>query len=168
LVLRKWLQGESENWTQSRELLSSIRDFARSVGGSDTMKDAARGVANLANEKVCVADIDSQTRCLTVSQMNIAVVSPISPPRPQPLRETTSPSSLEHYKPEDIAKSLSVIEGEFYNEITQADYIAHLRGTPITTHIASAASINNRLVNWVKGKIWRSGNVVCFFQGVVW
>ena len=60
LVLRKWLQGESENWTQSRELLSTIRDFARSVGGSDTMKGAAQGIANLANEKVCVADIDSQ------------------------------------------------------------------------------------------------------------
>jgi hypothetical protein len=96
--------------------------------------------------------------------MNVDVVSPISPPRPQPLRETTLSYSLEHYKPEDIANSLSVIEGEFYSEITQADYIAHLRGTPITTHISSAARINNRLVNWVKGKIWRSGNVVYFFQ----
>lgn len=49
-VLRIWLQGESEQW--SRKLLSSIRDFARSVGGSDTMKDAAQGIADLANEKV--------------------------------------------------------------------------------------------------------------------
>ena len=61
LVLRTWLQGESENWTQSRELLLSIRDFARSVGGSDTMKAAAQEIADRADEKVCVTDINSQT-----------------------------------------------------------------------------------------------------------
>ena len=96
--------------------------------------------------------------------MNVAVLSPVSPPRSQPQRETTLPSSLEHYKPEDIAKSLSVIEGEFYSEITEADYIAHLRGRPITTHIASAAKINDRLVNWVKGKICRSGILSVSFK----
>ncbi|KAH9989792.1 hypothetical protein BJV77DRAFT_1015930 [Russula vinacea] len=140
LVLRTWLHGESE--LRNRDLLSSIRDFARSVGGSDTMTDAAQEIANLADER-----------------MNVVVVSPTSPS--QPLHGTTLPSPTpEHFKPEDIANSLSVIEGEFYSKITQADYIAHLRGTPITTHIASATRMNNRLVNWVKVKIvWRSGNV---------
>ena len=93
-------------------------------------------------------------------QMNVVVVSPT--PSLQPLQGTTLPSSsLEHFKPGDIADSLTVIEGEFYSKITQADYIAHVRGTPITSHIASASKINNRLVNWVKLHIIRSGNV-CF------
>ena len=59
LVLRTWLEGGGEHW--SRELLSSIREFARSIGGSDTMKAAVQEIANLANEKVCVAYHDSQT-----------------------------------------------------------------------------------------------------------
>jgi hypothetical protein len=85
--------------------------------------------------------------------MIVVVVSPTSPP--QSLLGTTLPSSLEQFKPEDIAHSLSVIEGESCSKITQADYIAHLRGTPITMHIDSATKINNRLLNWVKMKIWR-------------
>jgi hypothetical protein len=90
--------------------------------------------------------------------MNVVVVSPT--PSLQPLHGTTLPSSsLEQFKPEDIADSLTVIEGEFYSKITQADYIAQVRGTPITTHIASASKINNCLVNWVKSHIMRSGNV---------
>ncbi|SRR6266852_1015089 len=95
---------------------------------------------------------------LTVFQMNVVIVSPT--PSLQPLDGTASPSSsLEQFKPEDIADSLTEIEGEFYSKITEADYIAHVRGTPITTHIASASKINNRLVNWVKLYIMRSGNV---------
>jgi hypothetical protein len=58
LVLRTWLEG-GELW--SRELLSSIREFAKSIGGSDNMKATAQEIANLANEKVCVGDHDSQT-----------------------------------------------------------------------------------------------------------
>ena len=112
---------------------------------------------------VCVADHDSDLRFLTAFQMNAAVASRTSSPQPQPLQATTLlPPSLDHYKPEDIATSLSTIEGEFYSKITQIDYIAHLQGMPITTHIASATKINNRLVNWVKGKIWRSGSVCLF------
>jgi len=88
--------------------------------------------------------------------MNVVVVSPT--PSLQPLHGMTLPSSsLEQFKPEDIADSLTVIEGEFYSKITQADYIAHLRGMPIPMHIASASKINNRLVNWVKLHIIRSG-----------
>jgi hypothetical protein len=95
--------------------------------------------------------------------MNAAVVSPA--PSLQPLHGTTLPfSSLEQFKPDDIADSLTVIEGEYYSEITQADYIAHLHGTPITAHIASASEINNRLVNWVKLHITRSGNENAFLQ----
>jgi hypothetical protein len=89
--------------------------------------------------------------------MNVVVVSPT--PSLQTLHGTTLPSSIEQFKPEDIADSLTVIEGEFYSKITQADYVAHVRGTPITTHIASASKINNRLVNWVKLHIIRSGNI---------
>jgi len=97
----------------------------------------------------------AQFDCL---QMNVVVVSPA--PSLRPLHGTTLPSSsLEQFKPGDIAGSLTVIEGEFYSKITQADYIAHVRGTPITTHIASASKINNRLVNWVKLHIIRSENV---------
>jgi hypothetical protein len=59
LVLRTWLEGGGEHW--SHELLLSIREFARSIGGSDTMKAAVQEIANLANEKVCVVHHDSQT-----------------------------------------------------------------------------------------------------------
>jgi hypothetical protein len=91
--------------------------------------------------------------------MNVVVVSPS--PSLQRLHGTTLPSSssLEQFEPEDIADSLAVIEGEFYSKITEADYIAHVRRKPITTHIASASKTNNRLVNWVKLHITRSGNV---------
>jgi hypothetical protein len=61
LVMRTWLEGGGEHW--SRELLSSIREFASlwSTGGSDTMRAAVQEIATLANEKVCVAYHDSQT-----------------------------------------------------------------------------------------------------------
>jgi len=88
--------------------------------------------------------------------MNVVVVPPTSPLQ-QPY-DMKSPSSPEQFKAGDIALSLSVIEGEYYSKITQADYIAHLRGKPITKHIESATKVNNRLVNWVKTKIVRSGN----------
>jgi len=97
-------------------------------------------------------------RSLTVSQMNIIVTSPSSSTKSH--HETRSPPlSPEQFKPGDIAISLSLIEGDHYSKITQADYIAHLRGTSITNHIESATKINNRLVNWVKTKILRSGSV---------
>jgi hypothetical protein len=89
--------------------------------------------------------------------MNVFVTSPT--PTLQTLHGTTSPTSIEQFKPKDIAESLTVIEGEFYSKITEADYIAHVRGTPITAHIASASKINNRLVNWVKLHIIRSGTI---------
>jgi hypothetical protein len=59
LVLRTWLKGGGEHW--SRELLSSIKDFTRSISGSDTMKAAVQEIADLVDEKVCVAYHDSQT-----------------------------------------------------------------------------------------------------------
>jgi len=90
--------------------------------------------------------------------MNVTVVSPT--PSLQSWHGTTLPSSsVEQFKPEDIADSLAVIEGELYSKITEADYIAHVRRKPITTHIASASKINDCLVNWVKLDIIGSGNV---------
>lgn len=57
LVLRTWLEGEGEHW--SRELLSSIGEFSRSIGGSDTMNATVQDIANLANERVCIVYHDS-------------------------------------------------------------------------------------------------------------
>jgi hypothetical protein len=85
--------------------------------------------------------------------MNVIIVSPITPTRSHEVRRTPAP---ERIKAGDIAISLSVIEGDCYNQITQADYMAHLRGKSITKHIESATQMNNRLVNWVKSKILRS------------
>lgn len=93
--------------------------------------------------------------------MNVVIVFPASPTRSH--CSTKPPPSPEKIKAGDIAISLSVIEGDCYNMITQADYIAHLRGTSITEHIESATQINNRIVNWVKMNIMRSGSV---FVGV--
>jgi hypothetical protein len=58
MVLKTWLEGGGEHW--SRELLSSIREFSGSIGGSDTMKAAVQEIVNLVDEKVCVAYHDSQ------------------------------------------------------------------------------------------------------------
>jgi hypothetical protein len=89
--------------------------------------------------------------------MNVVIVFPTSPTQSQ--YSIKLPTSPEKIKAGDIAISLSVIEGDCYNKITQADYMAHLRGTSITDHIESATQINNRIVNWVKMNILRSGSV---------
>ncbi|KAI0003232.1 hypothetical protein BJV74DRAFT_881694 [Russula compacta] len=137
LLLRTWLRAEGEHL--GRELLSSIREFSRSVGGSDTMREVAQEIVDLASEK-----------------MN-AVIIPTSPS--QSLDGIMPPPSPQQFKPTDIAISLTVIEGDYYSKITQIDYITHLRGTPITKHIESATKINNCLVNWVKRKILSSEDV---------
>jgi hypothetical protein len=85
--------------------------------------------------------------------MNVVVKHPS--PRSQPSLGIGSPLSLNQIRAVDIAKSLSVIEGEYYSKITQADYIAHLRGEPITMHIECATELTNRLSSWVKEKILR-------------
>ncbi|KAI9508854.1 ras guanine nucleotide exchange factor domain-containing protein [Russula earlei] len=139
LLLRTWLSGEGERI--DHELLSSIKDFASSIGGSEKMRELTQEIVNLATEK-----------------MNIVVVSPPTSPPPQS-SEMKSPCSPEQFKAVDIALSLSVIEGDYYSKITQADYIAHLRGKPITKHIQTATKLNNRLVNWVKTKILSSEDV---------
>jgi hypothetical protein len=85
------------------------------------------------------------------------VVTPPSPPSRPSLGGfgPQAPLALDQIKAGDIAISLSVIEGEYYSKITQADYIAHLHGTPITKHIEWAIELNNRLANWVKKTILR-------------
>ena len=64
MVLQAWLEGEGQHW--SRELLSSVREFSGSIGGSDTMQAAVQEIANLTAEKVCVTYLDSQNCTLTV------------------------------------------------------------------------------------------------------
>jgi len=41
------------------ELLPSIKEFAGSVEGSDTMREAAWEIVSLASEKVCTSDYDT-------------------------------------------------------------------------------------------------------------
>jgi hypothetical protein len=56
LFLRTWLR--SQDVPMGRESLSSIREFARSIGGSDlsdTMREVAQEIADLASEKVCAS-----------------------------------------------------------------------------------------------------------------
>jgi hypothetical protein len=95
---------------------------------------------------------------LTIFQINAIVVSPTPSLQPSHGTTSSSSSSLERFKPEDIADALAVIEGELYSKITEFDYIAHVRGTPATTRITSASKINGHLVNWVKLDIIGSGN----------
>ncbi|KAI0303379.1 hypothetical protein B0F90DRAFT_1816200 [Multifurca ochricompacta] len=132
LFLRTWLKAEGE--FIGRELLSSIKEFALSVSGSETMREVTREIVDLSSEK-----------------MDAIVTSPILPS--QSRLGTGLPSFPEQVKAIDIAISLSVIEGDSYGKITHADYIAHLRGSPITKHIELATKANNRLVNWVKRKV---------------
>jgi len=93
---------------------------------------------------------------------NMNAASPASPVSPL---QTTSgqslgpPPPLDQIKALDIACSLTVIEGERYAEISQADYVAHLTGAT-SKHIESATKVNNRLGNWVKKKILGSEDVL--------
>ena len=59
LFLRTWLQGEGGN--MGSELLTSIRQFARSVGGSEIMNKVAEEIVNLVGEKVCTSGHASPT-----------------------------------------------------------------------------------------------------------
>ena len=87
----------------------------------------------------------------------VAYESHVSPLQPSHGHRRGLPRSPGRFKPTDIAHSLTVIEGECYAKISQADYVAHLRGT-VSEHIEFARKINNRLVNWVTSKILRSGS----------
>ncbi|KAI0262880.1 hypothetical protein BC834DRAFT_939214, partial [Gloeopeniophorella convolvens] len=141
LFIRAWLRAEGEY--MSHELLYSIRDFASAVTGSGTMESMAREIASLVTDK-----------------LDIVVASPASPASATRIRHGTgTPSSPEQIKAVDIAHALTIIEGDCYNEITQADYIAHIIGTPFTNHIETATKTNNRLVNWVKTKVLSSDDV---------
>jgi hypothetical protein len=89
--------------------------------------------------------------------MDVVVASPVSPLQPC----GGSPLSPDQFKASDIALSLTVIEGERYAEISQADYAAHLSGA-VSKHIESVTKVNNRLVNWVKKKILGSADAFLF------
>jgi len=137
--LRAWLSAEGEH--ADRELLSSIMTFASTVSGSDTMREVAREI------------IDRFSK-----NMDVVVASPVSSSHSDNRLRPGSPSSLDRFKATDIALSLTVIEGERYAEISQADYVAHLRGAN-SKHIESATKVNNHLVNWVKQNVLGSEDV---------
>jgi son of sevenless len=128
LFLQTWLQCDGEN--MGYELLTSIKQFAKTVAGSDSdiINPMVQEIVNLVGEK------------LALRVMTILPVGQIA-------------FSLGQIKAVDIAISLSVIEGDCYSKITQADYVAHIRGAPITKHIEFAIELNNRLSSWVKTKI---------------
>jgi hypothetical protein len=79
------------------------------------------------------------------------VLAPLHIQQSQP--SLGSSLTLDKVKAVDIALSLSMIEGDIYGKITQADYIAHLREAPMTRHIECATRLNNRVDSWVKKKI---------------
>jgi hypothetical protein len=139
LFLRAWLSAEGEH--MHSELLSSISTFASTVSGSDTMREVAREIIDRVSKN-----------------MDVVVAPPVSPSQPSSRHRPGSPSSPVQFKAPDIALSLTVIEGERYAEISQADYVAHLRGA-VSKHIESATKVNNRLVNWVKQNILCSEDV---------
>ncbi|KAH9057104.1 ras guanine nucleotide exchange factor domain-containing protein [Lactarius deliciosus] len=133
LFLRVWLSTEGEH--MDRELLPSIGTFASTVSGSDTMREVAREITGLVGKN-----------------MDVVAAPPASPLQPSGGHRPGPPPSPNQIKAADIALSLTVIEGEHYAEISQADYVAHLRGA-ISKHIEIATKVNNRLVNWIKKKI---------------
>lgn len=89
--------------------------------------------------------------------------SPVSPL--QTGQNSGPPLSPDQIKAPDIALSLTVIEGERYAQISQADYVAHLNGA-VSKRIESATKVNNRLVNWIKKRIL--GLVDCFVLRISW
>ena len=117
------------------------------------MREVAREIIDLVSKIVCPIFPDLHELSIdrvADLQMDVVVAPPVSPS--QPSSGHGSPSSPDQFKAPDIALSLTVIEGERYAEISQADYVAHLRGAT-STHIESATKVNNRLVNWVKQNI---------------
>ena len=59
LFLRTWLRDQDDRL--GRELLSSIREFARSIGGSDIMREVAQEILDLASEKVRTSNHNTWT-----------------------------------------------------------------------------------------------------------
>ncbi|KAH9039389.1 ras guanine nucleotide exchange factor domain-containing protein [Lactarius hengduanensis] len=133
LFLRVWLSTEGEH--MDRELLPLIGTFASAVSGSDTMREVAREITDVVGKN-----------------MDVVAAPPVSPLQPSGGHRPGPPPSPNQFKAADIALSLTVIEGEHYAEISQADYVAHLRGA-ISKHVEFATKVNNRLVNWIKKKI---------------
>jgi hypothetical protein len=60
--------------------------------------------------------------------------------------------------PYDIAIALSIVEGDIYNHILPADYIAHLLRLS-TPNIEAAYDINNKIGFWVKKSILRPDRI---------
>ncbi|KAI9433953.1 ras guanine nucleotide exchange factor domain-containing protein [Lactarius indigo] len=133
LFLRVWLSTEGEH--MDRELLPSIGTFVSTVSGSDVMREVAREIVDLVGKN-----------------MDVVAAPPVSPLQPSSGHRPGPPPSPDKIKPADIALALTIIEGERYAEISQVDYVAHLRGA-VSKRIEFATKVNNRLVNWIKKKI---------------
>jgi hypothetical protein len=120
----------------SYALLNAIEQFAKSLESSNirVRNSVVQEITSLVREKLALHDQVMMTILpapQTASQMNV----------PQPTLGMRHPFSLDQVKALDIAVSLSVIKGDYYGKISQADYISHLRGRPITKHIECAIGL---------------------------
>lgn len=95
-------------------------------------------------------------------QMDAIVASPVSPSQLSGEHSPGPPPSPGQFKAPEIALSLTVIEGERFAAISQADYVTHIGGAN-SKRIESVIKVNNRLVNWVKKKVLGSAGFF-FFQ----
>ncbi|KAH9039390.1 hypothetical protein EDB84DRAFT_1436992 [Lactarius hengduanensis] len=108
---------------------SKIREFARSVSGSQTMEAKAREVVDLVDDPdhVCLRNPESCPRLR-------------SEPVPYPPGVT----------PSDLANALTVIEGSRFERITYWDYVNFVRQRPNTRRIDVFNTVHDLIETWVQ------------------
>ncbi|KAH9001757.1 hypothetical protein EDB92DRAFT_1812453 [Lactarius akahatsu] len=113
---------------------SKIREFARSVSGSQTMEAKAREVGDL------VDDPD-----------HVRLRNPESCPR---LRSEPVPHPP-GVTPSDVANALTVIEGSRFERITYWDYVNFVRQRPNTRRIDVFNTVHDLIETWVQTTVLR-------------
>ncbi|KAH9057103.1 hypothetical protein EDB83DRAFT_2316074 [Lactarius deliciosus] len=108
---------------------SKIREFARSVSGSQTMEEKAREVVDLVDDPDHVR-LRNPENCPRLR----------SEPVPHPPGVT----------PSDVANALTVIEGSRFERITYWDYVNFVRQRPNTRRIDVFNTVHDLIEIWVQ------------------
>lgn len=85
-------------------------------------------------------------------QRDLLVVSPLD------LSDVIVPRSVD-VTPRDVAECLTLVEGEAYDKILPADYIAQVLALSVANHVEAASATNNKIGYWVKWSILRQDRI---------
>ncbi|KAF8266619.1 hypothetical protein EI94DRAFT_1786854 [Lactarius quietus] len=127
LFIESWLKKGFED--PDHNCSSKIREFARSVTGSQTMEEKAREIASLVDSP------DHVRRCNPES-------CPVLRREPAPRPPGVTPS--------DVANAFTVIEGKRFERITYWDYVNFIRQRPNTRRLDVFDAVHELLKTWVR------------------